>query len=228
MSKLWYRLKLLYYLLRVSRNPDDTQAALNMGPCLYELGHIRQTRDKISAVLHDADFMKKQKLLGPVDLQILKNCPQGSLGHTFANHMLSHNLDPYFYNHVQITNDESYIMMRLRQTHDLWHVITGLSTSFQDELALQAFMFAQTGAPLSTLLIGGALFRMGFTNDPQVYSAFERINDGWQLGKSTKPLFSLDWEANWNTPLESLRAEYGIKSTGLSRPESIRIGGGDA
>lgn len=213
MMKLWLRIKLIYFLIRVSRNPNDTNAALAMGPCLFRLGHIQQTRKQISLNSQDIPFLKAHRLLKKIDLQALNTCPEGSLGKIFATHMLSNNLDPEFYGTITVTNDESYIMMRLRQTHDLWHVFAGLSTSVQDELALQAFMFAQTGAPLAPLLMGGALFRLGLTNDPRMYEAFERIQYGWNLGKRTKSIFALDWEANWNTPLHDLRAQYGLIET---------------
>jgi len=31
------------------------------------------------------------------------------------------------------------------------------------------------------------------------------------MGKKAKPLFPLDWEANWQTPLADLRREYGVE-----------------
>lgn len=125
--------------------------------------------------------------------------------------MLSNNLDPEFYGKFEVTNDETYVMMRLRQTHDLWHVLTGFSTEVQDELGLQAFMFAQTRAPLASILIGAAIFRAGITNHPLTATVFERVAYGWRLGSEAKSIFALDWEAHWQTPLETLRQMYDLK-----------------
>jgi ubiquinone biosynthesis protein Coq4 len=38
-------------------------------------------------------------------------------------------------------DDTSYLLLRLRQTHDLWHVVTGFSTNVPGELGLKAFVY---------------------------------------------------------------------------------------
>ena len=145
-----------------------------------------------------------------MDLNKLKMNPVGSLGYVFAEHMIQNNLDPNFYNFLPVTSDESYIVMRMRQTHDLWHVLTGYSTEVEDELALQAFTYAQTAVPLAILLLGTALFRVGFTNYQGATTIYGGIAEAWQRGKKAKPLFAIDWEAHWATPIEQLRNDYGL------------------
>lgn len=213
MKSIWLRIKLLYYLIRVSKNPQDTTAALSIGPCLFKLGFVKQALTKLNSNPVDAEFIKNRHIIKKLNLQELSRCPKDSLGYVFANHMLSNNLDPEFYGRVVVTNDESYIIMRLRQTHDLWHVILGFTTSVEDEIALQAFMFAQTYTPFANIVIGGAIFRVGFTNNPEAPLVFDSVSKGWLLGKNTKSIFSLNWEENWNTPLEQLRADYGITNS---------------
>jgi ubiquinone biosynthesis protein Coq4 len=127
--------------------------------------------------------------------------------------MIRNHLDPNFYKTFEITNDAIMTIMRLRQTHDLWHVMTGFSTSVQDELGLQAFTYAQTASPLSPLLIGGGLLRAGFKNRQLTAPILESVAKGWAMGKKARPLFPLDWEANWKTPLTELRRDYGIDTS---------------
>ena len=46
---------------------------------------------------------------------------------------------------------ETYVIKRLRQTHDLWHVLTGIDLDVPGELELQAFTLLQMRVP-STLV----------------------------------------------------------------------------
>ncbi len=93
----WFISKLLYYVVRISRNPEDTSAALGIGPCLFRLGYVEQARKKLSENQDNLELIRSRKLLNKIDLQELKKNPEGSLGYVFSRHMLSNNLDPEFY-----------------------------------------------------------------------------------------------------------------------------------
>ena len=52
-----------------------------------------------------------------------------------------------------ITDEQrSFVIQRMRQTHDLWHVVTNAETDPAGEVALQAFYFTQVWAPGSGIL----------------------------------------------------------------------------
>jgi len=54
------------------------------------------------------------------------------------------------------TFEASYVLFRFRQTHDIWHLVTGFDTDVIGELGLKSFELAQTRRPLAfVLLIGG-------------------------------------------------------------------------
>lgn len=224
--RLWTQIKLLYYTIRIARNPQDTTAALAINPCLFRLQYLNQAKALLAQQPESQALINSRLLLKRMDLNELKKNPPGSLGHVFAEHMLANNLDPNFYNFLPVTNDESYIVMRMRQTHDLWHVLTDYSTEVEDELALQAFTYAQTAVPLAILLLGAALFRVGFSNYSKATLIYDHICDGWQKGKTAKPLFAIDWESNWSTPIEKLRTQYGllnIKDTHNERADQHQV-----
>ncbi len=60
------------------------------------------------------------------------------LGHAFAHHIIDHGFDPDYYRKIDIKNDVDYVLMRMRQTHDIWHVVTGIGTDPVGELGLKA------------------------------------------------------------------------------------------
>jgi ubiquinone biosynthesis protein COQ4 len=43
------------------------------------------------------------------------------------------------YRKIEVKDDLSCIMLRLRQSHDIWHTVTGMSTDATGEIGLQAF-----------------------------------------------------------------------------------------
>ncbi len=58
------------------------------------------------------------------DLEALIAYPPGSLAHTYARLLQSQGLQPHFYPDLPLDDDESYVIMRMRKTHDLHHVVT--------------------------------------------------------------------------------------------------------
>ena len=210
MKKFWIQIKLFYYLIQTGRNPKNTEAVLAIGPCLYQLGYLEQARQKVLSDPKTIELVKTRRLLNPVDLKTLSLRPPGTLAAVYTKHMVSNNLDPQFYKDIKIENDETYFMMRMRQTHDLWHAITGFNTTVEDEIALLAFMYAQTRSPLIPLLIGASLLKVGLKNEVRGGLVFSKISQGWQMGEKAKPIFALDWEKNWDTPIEQLRAEFSV------------------
>ena len=58
------------------------------------------------------------------DLEALIAYPPGSLAHTYARLLQSQGLQPHFYPDLPLDDDESYVIMRMRKTLDLHHVVT--------------------------------------------------------------------------------------------------------
>src|SRR5262245_19435784 len=90
-----------------------------------------------------------------IDLDALAASPIGTLGRAYADFLRSHGLTPEVFDAPPAAIRDpaaSYAIQRIRQTHDLWHVVTGYETDAASEVALQAFTFAQVRAPSSLIL----------------------------------------------------------------------------
>jgi ubiquinone biosynthesis protein Coq4 len=208
-NKIAY-LRMILALIRISRNPEHTESVFVMGESLYKMGASDVALQKLAQSPEALEIIKNRKLLGSYDLHELQKLPPGTLGKSYADHMIRLNLDPNFYPFMKMNNDTAYVIMRVRQTHDLWHVMTGFDTSIPGEIGLQAFMAAQTSLPTSFILLAGSLFKAAVNHPSIIDTLMENIIKGWQLGKKAKLIFGLDWEANWNVPLEDLRRQYQI------------------
>lgn len=212
MKKKFAYLKLIWSLLKISRNPENTNAVFDIGESLYALGATEKAREKFEKDPDSKAIIQSRKLLAPYDLHQLQRLPEGTLGRAYADHMLSLKLDPNFYRSLEIKNDVIYLMMRMRQTHDLWHVVTGFDTSVPGEIGLQAFMAAQTRLPLAPVLIGGSLFQVATKKNELLEPLMEKLIAGWKMGHDSRSIFGFDWESNWETSLKDIRQYYGIQA----------------
>src|SRR6185436_723803 len=96
---------------------------------------------------------------------------------------------------------------RIRQTHDIWHVLTGYRPDVPGEVALQAFSYAQTEAP------GAALIALlGTVRWAAKAPGLARMTwDGYRRGRDAAFLAPVRWEDHWDRPLDDVRRELGIE-----------------
>jgi ubiquinone biosynthesis protein Coq4 len=209
-SKIYYYGKFFLAMLTMSRNPEDTSQVFVMADCLYALGLSDQMTAKIMQDEKSREMIKARHKLKPIQLLELQKLPAGTVGRVYADHMISRGLDPNFFPTRELHNDMNYMIMRNRETHDLWHILPGFDTSRTGEIGLQAFMMAQIQAPLTSLLVGGSLLRAGLSAPQQLVPLWKVLVGGYQMGLQAKPVYALDWEAHWATPLAELRNIYGV------------------
>jgi hypothetical protein len=105
--------------------------------------------------------------------------------------------DPNLHSGMTAKSDAEYVELRLSQTHDLWHIITGFDTSVVGEIGLQAFHLPQFPYPLATMLVGISLISATLEDPEMLPKLLEAIAQGFQMGKTAKPLFAQKWEEGW-------------------------------
>ncbi len=139
-----------------------------------------------------------------VDFDALRRLPDGTLGREYTRFLDDGGITPDAFEELPNVGDEraAWIMLRMRQTHDLWHVLTGYAPDVRGELLLQAFTYAQIRAPSAlVLVVFGSLRWMKLlerTHLSELRAAFRR-------GKATSFLPTFRWEEHWSTPLSELR-----------------------
>lgn len=150
--------------------------------------------------------------LGEIDLEKLKKLPEGTLGRVFAEHMIENKLDP---KDIPVPSHEAgdvrYVKTHLRETHDIWHVVTGFHTDVAGEIGLQAFYLAQLPSRLSAMLISMAFLHLATKTMGPRDAIMTEVMRGWALGKKARPFFGYRWADKWSTPLEEVRKELGVE-----------------
>ncbi len=195
----------LLALARVMKNPEETDQVL----VFTNLANARHRTERLGVFFDDprgARLFSEQRALDSrtIDLDALARLPAGTLGHAYATFMRAHGLTPDVFDGrpADVRDDRAaYVMQRLRQSHDLWHVVTNAETDPAGEVALQAFTYAQLHAPGSGILAAlGTLRSLRHTREV-VRDAIEL----YRLGRTAEPLALFAWEDHWTTPLVEVR-----------------------
>ena len=158
------------------------------------------------------DLLADRPELTDVDLTRLAELPAGTLGRSFADFLEEHDLD-YGLADKPVTlvrdEDEAYLLRRIRQNHDLWHVLLDYGIEGHEEVLVHVFTLAQLGMP-SSLAIStlGALKHM--VGEGRWGCLRRTWPDVFRLGHRAAPLIGVYWERRWEQPLDAVRQDLGI------------------
>lgn len=192
------------------RNPEGTESVFDIEDGLKDTRAADGVVRRVGADDGVAALMKERYLAAPVDIDELVRMPADSLGHAFARHILDHGFDPDYYRKLDVETDLDWVLMRMRQTHDVWHVVTGIDTSRLGELAVKAFELAQTWRPLAAVITCGGVMRYLMKDPDQLGDVMTHVSHGYQLGRHAAPFLAQRWELHWRRPLAEWRAQVGL------------------
>ena len=112
-------------------------------------------------------------------------------------------------------------MTRLRDLHDVFHVVTGYGRDLRGEAAVLAFTVPQTRNPGIAYLVLSALRRAGFRSEMG-----RLIRQAFARGRRAAWLVDEDWESLLERPLDEVRDELRIGPP--PRYEALRSEGAPA
>jgi ubiquinone biosynthesis protein COQ4 len=197
-------------LARVIADPERTEDVLVFST-YANAGSIERRIDMLLSTPEGRQMFEQHRTIDShtVDLDALSRLPVGTLGYAYAQFMRSRGLTPDVFDAppAEVTDPRaSYVIQRLRQTHDLWHVVTGHDTDPAGEVALQAFTFAQLHAPSSLILALVGTVR-GLREVPGLPRQVARA---FLAGAHAERFAAFPWEDHWTTPLAEVRAMLGV------------------
>lgn len=210
------QLKAIRAFVALLRNPDATSRVFIIANALRNTKASQKVLNHLRATPQTARVLA-ERYQGPApDLEALQRLPVGSLGYELVRHLRDCKLQVMFYPQLAVKDDFDYVEMRIRNTHDIWHTVTGIGVTAAEELGLQAFMLAQECSALAPVLIAGGLLRTLFWDDRADLAfskVMEAIDHGWQLGRAAQPLLAQKWEQGWARPLADWQKELGLPAT---------------
>lgn len=155
------------------------------------------------------------------DHAALRRLPEGTLAHAYCDFMEREGLSAQglvdelnTYREGRIYEDElEWYLNRLRDTHDMLHVLTGYGRDALGEQCVLAFTYSQQPAPAHLFLgYAGALeIKKRVKSEAPVLRA---VREAQKLGKACPRIAEMPIRELLATPLDELRATLGI-----TRPE---------
>jgi ubiquinone biosynthesis protein COQ4 len=216
----WQRLQLgLRSGLKLARNTNDTQQVFYLAFAVD-----RETLPRVWARLVGdpigRELVRTHAAIDSkhVDFEWLRALPPDTLGGAYARALAAQGLDPdIFQRPPGLPEELAYVAQRARQSHDLWHVLTGLDTDIPGEIALQAFTHAQLGQNFSKLIVRFGLLFYG-AKYPRVFRMVKRAASA---GRDAKFLLAVRWEDWWADSLVDVRARVGLDPAGIGASSNV-------
>jgi ubiquinone biosynthesis protein COQ4 len=148
-----------------------------------------------------------------VDYDRLRALPADTLGGAYVRHLDDNGLTAdYQAAPTRYVDDEviAYLMRRFRQTHDVWHALTGLGTAGHEEVIIHAFSWGQMRLPVSALVVVfGALKHLVL--ERRWRALRYALREAYESGRDAAPLLAVYWEKMWDQPLASVRARHAVR-----------------
>lgn len=213
-------LKALMHFRNLVANKEDTEQVFHI---IRNLSGKALMRDVTRFVNSDEgkDRLKKRLFLPPLlddHAEILK-LPENSVGHAYVKFMESEGLtaaglveefDKFNEQYEDFNDVIDWYGNRLRDTHDLLHVLTGYGRDSLGEACVLAFSNAQTRNPGVAFIafMGGREIRRHVPKNAPVMKA---VLEGKRQGKASQGIAYQDIMALLAEPLDAARERMGIK-----------------
>ena len=152
----------------------------------------------------------------------LESLPPGSVGAAYLAFIDERNLSAYGLagesrkvadTEIDAPHPHAWYARRLRDVHDIWHVLTGYRTDALGEACVVAFSLPQTGSPGFGLIAAGIAIQ--FARARTGHPCARSVVQAWRRGHRAAWLPAQDYEALMAEPLESARARLGLSGPTL-------------
>jgi ubiquinone biosynthesis protein COQ4 len=204
----------LVALQKLIANPDDTAQVFTMIEALSGKAPLRVLR-RFRADASGRRLLETRPDIKPLltDRAKLARMPRGSLAEAYLAFLDREGItaDGLVEASVQgetgafgKNNDLAYLGDRLRDTHDLWHAVSGYQGDVVGETALLAFSVAQTKNPAVALIVMTALLR---AHDVQLTKL---VVHAFRDGRRAAFLPAVAWEELLPLPLAEVRRRLRI------------------
>jgi ubiquinone biosynthesis protein Coq4 len=203
-------LRMVASLADFLKHPDSLDSVLNVSASLKDSALSAQMFRHLLANPSMASLVAEEWRPEPIDLDALERLPKGSLGHEYAHQLRILGLTPdSLIDPNPITTPQDFVIHRLRETHDIVHVLTGFGVDGPGELGLQAFNLAQNRSPLAVMLIFGGMLT-ALQNDEPLELLLAALARGFELGLKAECVIAQKLEEGWDRPVADWRQRLRI------------------
>lgn len=214
--------KALAHFRLLMADKEDTEQVFHMVECLPS-AKFRRVQTEFCESAAGRALMESEPYLPAMldDHDALLAMPEGSVAHAYVAFMRREGLsaaglvaESMKAGRARYDDQVQWFSDRLRDTHDLVHVLTGYGRDALGEQCALGFSYGQYRAWVDGFLAwagGFELWRKVKVDAP----VFAAVRQAVRHGKAAQPLFAQDIRALLTEPLEAARARMGIGPTTL-------------
>jgi ubiquinone biosynthesis protein Coq4 len=213
LQRKYFEFRGLIDFAKFVRDPLDTERIFKMNLHLQKSASAELIDKMLANIFNDPQMEADFQCGYWPNMPTFEECekmPEGSFGREYANFVDRWNLDKDLFPKPILDERQTYLLSRVYQAHDAWHVLTGYTTSLEDEMALQAFGVAQYRQPLSLLIMSGGVIHLLKTRPEKAEPLLEKISEGFRRGKKAGSLLTARILEKMERPLEEVRSELGL------------------
>jgi len=196
------------------KDPDDTTLVFEIIEALSGRTRTRVFDRFVRTPEGERLLATRPNLLAQLtDRESLLALPPGTLGRTYGEFMSREQISAdglveasEDWLRDDLPADRRWFADRLRDTHDLWHVVTGYGRDLIGEASLLAFTYAQTRNPGIGFIVAVAYLKARGINRP----ARQLLREGYRRGKRAAWLPGVEWEKLLAQPLERVREQLDV------------------
>ncbi|HEY0265627.1 MAG TPA: Coq4 family protein [Rhizomicrobium sp.] len=208
---------------RLIANPEDTRQIFAIFRAMRGRSGVWAFRRFAASPTGRAVLAERRRLLDTLtDRTALAALPPGSVGRAYFDFMEAENLTAtglvaasQSWETDPVPADIALFRERMRDAHDLTHILTGYGRDGFGELCLLAFMFAHTRNLGMALIVAMSW--------PQLPAAARRaVREAWRNGRKARWMQDQDFEALLARPLDDVRREMNIALPNCYRAPAIQ------
>jgi ubiquinone biosynthesis protein COQ4 len=220
---------------RLMANPEETDLAFETIAALSGYDFERLFQRFVAHPEGRALYVERPSLLEAVsDRAALRALPAGSFGRAYAEFMDAAGLNAQGLVEAEKKSEgtvsrfevvepgREWFGHRLRDMHDLWHVLTGYGRDEAGEAANLAFSFAHTPFRGIALILFG--IAVNTQPDGMTRATWLRyLYRAWRRGRRSAWLPAVRYERLLPRPLEEVRRTLGIPTARAVHPEGVVV-----
>ena len=217
-------LKALSATRRLMDEPESTELVFEIIGHLAGPNFERLYERSMADPVGHAILEERRDLLPTLnDRATLAALPDRTLGATYARFMEAEQItadgleDASQIEEVEFYDDRARCLSeRLRDMHDLWHIVSGYGRDYLGEASLLAFTYAQTRNRGIGFIVLMAAYRYRRGGHPTAVSV---MREAYRRGRAAQFLPAADWEALLALPLDDVRTHLGIGDPPYYEPD---------
>lgn len=204
------------------KDPDDLPQVFTLIESISGTAHWRLVRGFENSESGRKLLRDKPDIVSILgDRERLRRMPAGSLGRAYLAFVESENISAEGIRKASVDGRSgeshdprfAFVADRMRDTHDLWHAVTGYRGDVLGELSLLAFNLGQHWNSAVALIVVAALLK-GYGR-----ADLRMVGEGFKKGRAVRTWMpALDWESLLERQVEDVRREFGIEAVSAYEP----------